>query len=52
MNIALLKDLNMNMVQKKEIEYFEGEYGNLFSAFNVSNLKLILNFESHTIYNF
>ena len=52
MKKAYLKNKNLELIKKIEIDYCQSSYGNTFNAFNEVNLSPILKFESHILYHF
>ena len=49
---AYLKDKNMELIKKLEIDYFQDCYGHFFNIFHEVNVSPILRFESHILFNF
>lgn len=49
---AMLKEKNMDIIKKLEIDYFQDCYGNYFNIFHQVEVQPILRFESHLLYNF
>lgn len=49
MKRALLKDTNMEIIKKIEVDYFQDWYGNFFNVFHEVNVSPILKFEAHLL---